>query len=60
MVLCNIECKTSGTWSLSLGTIQVLRQNVLAFLGPPTYVSINSTVNQQKLPFSDPKHPPFC
>ena len=26
----------------------------LAFLGPPTYVSINSTVNQQKLPFSDP------
>ena len=26
----------------------------LAFLGPPTYVSINSNVNQQKLPFSDP------
>ena len=23
---------------------------------PPTYVSINSTVNQQKLPFSDPTH----
>jgi hypothetical protein len=27
----------------------------LAFLGPPT--SINSTVNQQKLPFFDPTHP---
>ena len=28
-----------------------------AFLGPPThYVSINSTVNQQKLSFSDPTH----
>ena len=25
-----------------------------AFLGPPTYVNINSTVNQQQLPFSDP------
>ena len=32
----------------------------LAFLGPPTYVSINSNVNQQKLPFSDPTHPPLC
>ena len=32
----------------------------LAFLGPPTYVSINSTVNQQKLPFSDPTHQPLC
>ena len=32
----------------------------LAFLGPSTYVSINSTVNQQKLPFSDPTHPPLC
>ena len=32
----------------------------LTFLGPPTYVSINSTVNQQKLPFSDPTHPPLC
>ena len=28
-----------------------------AFLGPPTYFSINSTVNQQKLTFSDPTHP---
>ena len=32
----------------------------LAFLGPPTYTSINSTINQQKLPFSDPTHPPLC
>ena len=32
----------------------------LAFLGPPTNVSINSTVNQLKLPFSDPTHPPLC
>ena len=32
----------------------------LAFLGPPTYVSINSTVNQQKLTFSEPTHPPLC
>ena len=30
------------------------------FLGPPTYVSINSTVNQQKLPFSDPTYPLLC
>ena len=29
----------------------------LAFLGPPTYVSMNSTVNQ---PFSDPTHPLLC
>ena len=36
-----------------LGTIQVLRQHVFGFLGPPTYISINSTVNQQKLPFSE-------
>ena len=27
-----------------------------AFLGPPTCVSRNSTVNQQKLSFSDPIH----
>ena len=26
---------------------------------PLTYVSINSTVNHQKLPFSDPTHPPL-
>ena len=26
----------------------------------PTYVSINRTVNQQKMPFSDPTHPPLC
>ena len=37
----------------ALGTIQVLRQHVF---GPPTYFSINGTVNQQKLPFSDPTH----
>ena len=41
------------------GTIQVLRQHVLGFFRP-TYVSINSTVNQQKLPFSDPTHPTLC
>ena len=43
---------------VSLGTIQALRQHVF---GPPTYVSINSTVNQQQLPFSDPtqwQYPP--
>ena len=39
-----------------LGTIQVLRQHGFGFLGPPTYFSINSTVNQQKLPFSHPTH----
>ena len=27
---------------------------------PPAYVGINSTVNQQKMPFSDPTHPPLC
>ena len=34
----------------------------LAFLGPPSHlhVSVISTVNQQKLPFSDPTHPPLC
>ena len=49
----------------NLGTIQVLRQHVFGFFRPthpPTrnYVSINSTVNQQKLPFSDPTHPLLC
>ena len=38
------------------GTIQVLRPHVFGFLDPSTYV-MNSTVNQQKLPFSDPTHP---
>ena len=28
----------------------------LAFLDPLTYININSTVNQQNLPFSDPTH----
>ncbi len=32
----------------------------LAFLGPTTYVSINSNVNQQNLQFSDTTHPPLC
>ena len=27
---------------------------------PPTYVSINSTVNWHSLPFSDPTNPPLC
>ena len=31
-----------------------------SILRPPTYVSIKSTVNQQKLSFSDPTHPPLC
>ena len=40
-----------------LGTIQLLLLHVFGLLRPkPTYVSINSTVNQQKLPFSDPTH----
>ena len=29
----------------------------LTFLGPPTSLMIYSTVNHQKLPFSDPSHP---
>jgi hypothetical protein len=44
---------------LEQGTIQVLRQQVFGFFTPthvPTYVTINSTVNQQKLSFSDPTH----
>ena len=48
--------QSDDTGQLPFRTIQVLRQHVLAFLGPPTYVSINSTVNRQKLPFSDPTH----
>ena len=31
----------------------------LTFLGPPTSLMIYSTVNHQKLPFSDPTHPPL-
>ena len=31
----------------------------LAFLGPPTSWMIYSTVNHQKLPFSNPTHPPL-
>ncbi len=31
----------------------------LAFLGPPTSLMIYRTVNHQKLPFSDPTHPPL-
>ena len=37
------------TWNSNLGLFS-------NFLGPSTYGSINSTVNQQKLPFSDPTH----
>ena len=30
---------------------------ILAFLGPPTYISVNITVDQQKLPFlTQPTH----
>ena len=29
------------------------------FLGQPTSLMIYSTVNHQKLPFSDPTHPPL-
>ena len=31
----------------------------LTVLGPPTSLMIYSTVNHQKLPFSDPTHPPL-
>ena len=37
-----------------LGTIQILHQHVFGFLGSPTYVSINSTVNQQNGHFLTP------
>ena len=33
-----------------------LHQHAIGLLSPPTYVSTNSTVNQQKLPFSDSTH----
>ena len=53
------ECRWCYHNILSFGTIQVLYQHVL---GPSTHlhISINSTVNQGKLPFSDPTHPPLC
>ena len=31
----------------------------LTFFDPPTSLMIYSTVNHQKLPFSDPTHPPL-
>ena len=31
----------------------------LTFLGPPTFLKIYSTANHQKLPLSDPTHPPL-
>ena len=47
-------------WHVHKGPFKYYVSMFLAFLGPPTYVSINSTVNQQKLPFSDPTHPLLC
>ena len=49
------EDKDSGI--LGKGPFKFYVSMFLVFLGPTTYVSINSTVNQQKLPFSDPNHP---
>ena len=43
--------------NIRIGTIQVLRR-WLYKAHPPTYVSMNSTVNQQKLPFSNPTNQP--
>ena len=52
-------CIESLSVLLILGTIQVLRHHVFDFLGPPTPLMIYSTVNHQKLSFSDPTHPPL-
>ena len=45
-------------WLLAKGPFDY---NVSCFwlLGPPTSLMIYSTVNHQKLPFSDPTHPPL-
>ena len=45
---------------LSQGPFKYYVSMLLAFLDPPTFVSKNSTVNQQKLPFSDPIYLPLC
>ena len=49
---------------LEVGPFKYYVSMFLAFLGPPTNDSINGSVNQQKLPFSDPPsgstHPPLC
>ena len=39
---------------------KTLKSNLYCFQVPRLYVSINSTVNQQKMTFSDPTQPPLC
>ena len=53
------EGKYLITYSSNWAPFKYYVSMFLAFLGPPTHlchVSINSTVNQQKFPFSDPIH----
>ena len=48
------EGKYLITYSSNWAAFKYYVEMFLAFLGPPTHLSINSTVNQQKCPFSDP------
>ena len=57
IILTNQQLQFTKKQLLPKGPFKYYVSMFLAFLGPPTYVSINSTVNQQKLPFSDPTHP---
>ena len=48
------ELISEGKYLITYSSFKYYVEMFLAFLGPPTHLSINSTVNQQKCPFSAP------
>ena len=55
-----IICTDAQRWKWGNFAKRVKASEIKIWLNFVTYVSINSTVNQQKLPFSNPTHLPLC